>query len=215
MKTKKAHSRQSLWDLAIQHCGSADAVFEIARLNGLLPTAKPSEGIDYTMPEHDNRKVAKYYAEHGEVPATWPNQSCAFAWSNPICELDAIYSTFSWSDPICVLSEPPYMFAWGSGICSMDAGLFTHVWSDPICAEKQDNYVFAWTNPICATEDHYVSRWINSICTKTIGNYSSRWTNGVCAREYHYTLEWEELRSTKNKHKKHKSHGIPKHRLRA
>ncbi len=193
MKTKKAHSRQSLWDMAIQHCGTADAAFDIARLNGLMPTAMPTVDTDYDLPEPENRKVTRHYEERGDVPATWNNQSCTFAWSNPICETGAVYNTFTWEDPVCVLSEPPYRFAWNDGICSMDAGLYSHVWSDPICAEKQDNYVFAWTYPICATEEHYVSKWINSVCAKTIGNYNSKWTNGVCTREYTYVLEWEEL----------------------
>ena len=80
MRTEKAHGGQSLWDMAIQYCGSADAAFDIARLNGLMPTARLKEGTYCKMPEPYNRKVAGYYAEQGEVPASWPNQMTVTDW---------------------------------------------------------------------------------------------------------------------------------------
>ena len=63
-------SGQSLWDIAVQHCGSAEAALEIAALNGLLPTSQPKTGEQLIVPNVENKKVARYYAEHGIVPAT-------------------------------------------------------------------------------------------------------------------------------------------------
>ena len=63
-------SGQSLWDIAVQHCGSADAALEIAALTGLLPTSQPKTSELLIVPNVENKKVVRYYAEHGIVPAT-------------------------------------------------------------------------------------------------------------------------------------------------
>lgn len=70
MKTITVQSRQSLWDIAVQHCGTADAALEIAALNGMLPTTITKTGDVLIVPDDGNKKVAKYYVEHGIVPAT-------------------------------------------------------------------------------------------------------------------------------------------------
>ena len=70
MKTVIAQNGQSLWDIAVQHCGAADAAFSVAELNGLLPTSLPKAGETLKVPDAENKKVAKHYAEHGIVPAT-------------------------------------------------------------------------------------------------------------------------------------------------
>ena len=63
-------SGQSLWDIAVQHCGTADAALEIAALNVLPPTSQPKTGEQLIIPNVENKKVVRYYAEHGIVPAT-------------------------------------------------------------------------------------------------------------------------------------------------
>jgi len=70
MKKVTVQSGQTLWDIAVQHCGTADAALEIAALNGLLPTSQPKTGETIVVPEVENKKVVRYYAEHGIVPAT-------------------------------------------------------------------------------------------------------------------------------------------------
>ena len=70
MKKVTVQSGQSLWDIAVQHCGSADAALDVAALNGLLPTGQPKTGETIFVPEEENKKVVRYYAEHGIVPAT-------------------------------------------------------------------------------------------------------------------------------------------------
>ena len=62
--------RQNLWDIAVQHCGSADAVFEIATAEGFLPTWQPITGSEVSVPEPSNKRVVSHYASHGIVPAT-------------------------------------------------------------------------------------------------------------------------------------------------
>lgn len=75
MKHATLQPRQSLWDIAVQHCGSADAAFAIAEANGHVPTARnelnPGDPLD--IPEPLNRKVAAHYANHRIVPATQTN----------------------------------------------------------------------------------------------------------------------------------------------
>lgn len=70
MKKVTVQSGQTLWDIAVQHCGSADAALEIAALNGLLPTSQPKTSEQLIVPNVENKKVVRYYAEHGIVPAT-------------------------------------------------------------------------------------------------------------------------------------------------
>lgn len=70
MKNVTVQSGQSLWDIAVQHCGSADAALEIAALNGMVPTTQPKTGERLTVPNAENKKVVRYYEEHGLVPAS-------------------------------------------------------------------------------------------------------------------------------------------------
>lgn len=67
--------RQSLWDVAVQHCGSADAAFAIAEANAHVPTARNTlnPGDTLAVPDPVNKKVAAHYANHGIVPATQTN----------------------------------------------------------------------------------------------------------------------------------------------
>lgn len=70
MKTITVQSGQSLWDIAVQYCGTTEAAFEIAALKGMMPTAQPKTGERLTVPNAENKKVVRYYEEHGLVPAS-------------------------------------------------------------------------------------------------------------------------------------------------
>ena len=71
MKEVEVKQGQSLFDIAIQHCGGLDAVFAIAEANNLMPTDMLKAGQRITVPEAGNKKVAAHYAENGIVPATF------------------------------------------------------------------------------------------------------------------------------------------------
>ena len=70
MKEVEVKQGQSLFDIAIQHCGGLGSVFAIAEANNLMPTAMLKAGQRITVPEAENKKVARYFEEHGIVPAT-------------------------------------------------------------------------------------------------------------------------------------------------
>lgn len=70
MRTVIAQRRQTLWDIAVQYCGSTSSAFDIATLNGKAPTYQPRPGDSLIVPEPENKNVAAHYANHGIVPAT-------------------------------------------------------------------------------------------------------------------------------------------------
>ncbi len=71
MKKSIVQRRQSLWDMAIEHCGSADAAFAMAELNKISPTeSRLTAGQELLTPEPINKSVAKHYAQRQLVPAT-------------------------------------------------------------------------------------------------------------------------------------------------
>lgn len=70
MRQVVVQPRQTLWDIAVQHCGTADAAFDIAAAEGCLPTALPIVGFEVSVPEPSNKRVVSHYASHGIVPAT-------------------------------------------------------------------------------------------------------------------------------------------------
>lgn len=61
---------QSLFDIAIQECGSVEAVFEIAGLNGLAITDGLVPGSLINVTTGINKPVADYYARNKLKPAT-------------------------------------------------------------------------------------------------------------------------------------------------
>jgi nucleoid-associated protein YgaU len=69
--------RQTLWDLALQHCGSANSAFSISRLNNIALTDMPASGTELIVPGVENKTVVNYYADNGIVPAT-DNQRSMF-----------------------------------------------------------------------------------------------------------------------------------------
>lgn len=64
------HSRQSIFDVALQHCGNLESAFGIAELNGLSLTDDLEVGASMTMPEADNKQVVQHYAVNTVEPAT-------------------------------------------------------------------------------------------------------------------------------------------------
>lgn len=62
--------RQSLLDVAVQHCGSFEAAFDIAMGNGLSVTDDLNAGDRLEMPKQDNKEVADYYAVNDLHPAS-------------------------------------------------------------------------------------------------------------------------------------------------
>lgn len=71
MKTSTVQPRQNLWDIAIEHCGSADAAFALAELNHIAPTESHlTVGQELLTPEPVNKIVVKHYSQRQLVPAT-------------------------------------------------------------------------------------------------------------------------------------------------
>jgi len=61
---------QTLIDIAIQQCGSAEAAYDIALMNGLSVTDELTPGLELSIPEIANKSIAAYYINNIIVPAT-------------------------------------------------------------------------------------------------------------------------------------------------
>ena len=61
---------QSLLDIAIQCCGSAEAAYDIAVLNGLSIADDLVAGRELSIPAAVNSSVVSYYTQKGIRPAT-------------------------------------------------------------------------------------------------------------------------------------------------
>ncbi len=70
MRVIEANGRQTLLDIALQHCGTAEAVFAIAELNSISPDTVPCHGDIVNLPDMVNKKVVAFYASNGISPAT-------------------------------------------------------------------------------------------------------------------------------------------------
>ncbi len=70
MATVRVHDGQSLFDVAIQTCGSIEAAFDIATLNGRSLTDILPPGLELAVPEAVNKDIANYYANRNITPAT-------------------------------------------------------------------------------------------------------------------------------------------------
>ena len=62
--------RQTLFDIAIQHCGDREAAFQIADINNLPLTATLSVGLSLEIPTPSNQRVVDYYTSNSILPAT-------------------------------------------------------------------------------------------------------------------------------------------------
>lgn len=70
---------QTLLDIAIQECGTAEAVAEIALANGLSVTEDLEPGMELKIPlVKKNDEILNYYKQNGIKPAT-ANIDNAFA----------------------------------------------------------------------------------------------------------------------------------------
>lgn len=61
---------QQLPDIALQHCGALEAMADVALLNSLSLTADLVAGAVLTVPDAMDKRVVKYLADGGPVPAT-------------------------------------------------------------------------------------------------------------------------------------------------
>lgn len=64
---------QTIFDIAIQYCGDAQAAFEIADMNDVSLT--DSETMMLEVPPVYNRRVVEYYRVNGVKPATADNNT--------------------------------------------------------------------------------------------------------------------------------------------
>lgn len=56
-------TRQSLFDIALQYCGSSDAAWEIAQLNGISLTDDISAGTILQVPDVVKQRIVTFYYE--------------------------------------------------------------------------------------------------------------------------------------------------------
>ncbi len=63
-------SRQNLFDIALQQCGSMEAAYDIATLNNLSLTDDLSIGTELTLPTATDTKTPQHYTANFIVPAT-------------------------------------------------------------------------------------------------------------------------------------------------
>lgn len=66
----KPLARQSIFDIAVQECGSAEAAFDIAVLNDINLSDDLDTSIDLVMPAVVNQKVETYFKTNTIRPAT-------------------------------------------------------------------------------------------------------------------------------------------------
>jgi len=66
----KPQARQSTLDIAIQQCGSIEAVFDLATLNDISITDDLITENLLLTPEPENNIIASYYSNNGITPAT-------------------------------------------------------------------------------------------------------------------------------------------------
>jgi hypothetical protein len=69
-KEIRVSEKQSLFDIAVEKCGSAEAVFAIAELNDLAITDAMIAGQTLLVSEPTNKAIADYYQTRGLKPAT-------------------------------------------------------------------------------------------------------------------------------------------------
>ena len=70
MKNITVLDRQSLLDVAVQHCGAFETAFDIAQTNDLALTDDLAVGNNLKTPDPTDKDVVAYYAVNGLRPAT-------------------------------------------------------------------------------------------------------------------------------------------------
>jgi hypothetical protein len=61
---------QTILDLAMQHCGTADALFDIAELNDIDVTSEVAAGQEVDMPDAIDTSRVKFLSDGGHKPVT-------------------------------------------------------------------------------------------------------------------------------------------------
>jgi hypothetical protein len=72
MKTVTLEVHQTMLDLALQHCGSADALVEIASLNDVEITEELPAGSLVIVPEAYDKQRVKFLLNGNHKPFTGP-----------------------------------------------------------------------------------------------------------------------------------------------
>lgn len=70
MNTAKVTQRQSIFDVAVQHCGSFEAAFDIAALNNIGLTDDLAAGNSLALPEPTDSAAVRTLAVNRQLPAT-------------------------------------------------------------------------------------------------------------------------------------------------
>lgn len=70
MKKVPLQKHQTILDLALQYCGSAEALADIARLNDINETEEVAAGSMIWVPEEIDSKVVKFLSDGNYKPVT-------------------------------------------------------------------------------------------------------------------------------------------------
>lgn len=70
MRQVEVLNGQTIFDVAIQNCGSVDAAYDIAILNNIEVTSCPESGTVLYVPDAIKKKVVQYYQQNEIKPAT-------------------------------------------------------------------------------------------------------------------------------------------------
>ena len=70
MKKYTVLDRQSIFDIAVQQCGSEEAAFEIALLNNKSVVDDLKIGEELTLPAQTQKITAEHFANNRLTPAT-------------------------------------------------------------------------------------------------------------------------------------------------
>lgn len=70
MRRVEVLNGQTVFDVAIQNCGSVDAAYDIAILNNIEVTSYPESGTVLYVPAAIDKKVVQYYQQNEIKPAT-------------------------------------------------------------------------------------------------------------------------------------------------
>lgn len=94
--------RQCLADIALQVCGSLEAVLEIAERNGLSITDDLTVGqvLDYDLADIQNKQVVSIYKTDGVIPAGMAHLTLAEELETVIGEQTGIEEIQAEADPV-------------------------------------------------------------------------------------------------------------------
>ncbi|MEY4902836.1 MAG: hypothetical protein RLZZ292_651 [Bacteroidota bacterium] len=69
-KTATVQLQQTIYDIAVQHCGTMEAVFDLCRLNDIGFTDVLVHGQVLKLPNPRDKAVVRYFLDGKYVPAT-------------------------------------------------------------------------------------------------------------------------------------------------